>query len=186
MPRKILVNLNNPIGTWVQKTNAMSDYLGDLDDLDSDILASGQDSNIVATINHVHDLIDSLNQSLFGQGGTTYLQMNTTSINADSAVFRQMQADSMTTTLLTADSGTINNIASQNINTGSLIADSAQITRLDMSGGDSTSVILPPNSIDGTEIDSGTISKRNLSNLIRTDIRSSTGAVLKTLYTPGN
>ena len=33
MPRFIQVSLTNPIGTWVQKTNALQGYVGDLDDL---------------------------------------------------------------------------------------------------------------------------------------------------------
>ena len=35
MARKIVVDLVDAVGTFMAKTNVMSDYIGDLDDLDS-------------------------------------------------------------------------------------------------------------------------------------------------------
>ena len=36
MARKIVVDLVDAVGTFMAKTNVMSDYIGDLDDLDSE------------------------------------------------------------------------------------------------------------------------------------------------------
>ena len=54
--RKERILTNAPIGQWVSKTNLMSDYIGDLDNLDSTFQeydadsAKHHDSNIVAAI----------------------------------------------------------------------------------------------------------------------------------------
>lgn len=58
MSRKILVQKTNTLDIWRQKTNQMSDYIEDLDDLDDYFQApfgfsTPQDSNIVDAINAV-------------------------------------------------------------------------------------------------------------------------------------
>ena len=44
MARKVTVDLTDAVGTFMTKTNLMSDYMGDLDDLDSTF--DGADGNL--------------------------------------------------------------------------------------------------------------------------------------------
>jgi len=84
MARKILVDLTNSLGTFVQKTNAMSDYIGDLDDINPRFAANNTDSNIVSVIN----FLDSQLQTVLGDSaGFKY-------INVDSADFNALRAES--------------------------------------------------------------------------------------------
>jgi hypothetical protein len=55
MPRKILINTNNSIGTFITKVNTLSDYFGDMDDLSLKFDSLNRDSNLVSAIN----LLDS-------------------------------------------------------------------------------------------------------------------------------
>lgn len=55
MPRKILINTNNSIGTFITKVNTLSDYFGDMDDLSLKFDSLDRDSNLVSAIN----LLDS-------------------------------------------------------------------------------------------------------------------------------
>ena len=66
MTRKINVDLTHSIGTFMSKVNQFSDFIGDLDNLDSSFANAHADSNIVSALNHVGTLIDSLNDHLFG------------------------------------------------------------------------------------------------------------------------
>ena len=77
MPRKILVSTSNTVAVWVQKTNTMSDYMGDLNNLssvfDSDLgdpLFPDQDSNFVSSLNHLAWLGPTINAVFLGRGNT--------------------------------------------------------------------------------------------------------------------
>jgi len=53
MARRITVNLSDTINTWRIKTNALSNLIGDLDDLSSEF--TGHDSDFVEAINYAFD-----------------------------------------------------------------------------------------------------------------------------------
>jgi hypothetical protein len=53
MTRKVNVDLSNSIEAWRQKTNLLSDYIGDLDNLS---IASPHDSSVVSAINRLDAL----------------------------------------------------------------------------------------------------------------------------------
>jgi len=62
MARKILIDSSNTLGVWIQKQNAMSDYMGDLDDFVQDILDSADDElarysgiSFVTALNYIWD-----------------------------------------------------------------------------------------------------------------------------------
>ena len=122
MTRKEEILTNAPIGQWVTKTNLMSDYIGDLDLLDSAFrmydssIYKSNDSNIVFAINYLWDTIDSIN-SLLSSG-----ILKLANLQADSATFRIIR-----TGLLVADSAIVD---SANINdltvTGKLDVESAE------------------------------------------------------------
>ena len=94
MTRKEEILTHAPIGQWVSKTNLMSDYIGDLDLLDSSFRAydsdinKSNDSNVVFAINYLWDAIDSINQLL--NSGVLVLK----NLKADSATFRIIRASS--------------------------------------------------------------------------------------------
>lgn len=73
MARKIRVDSSNTVGVWVQKTNTMSDYMGDLEQLsgvfDSDLGYDipNQDSNLIAAINHISWVAPTINKEFFGE-----------------------------------------------------------------------------------------------------------------------
>jgi len=132
MARKILVDLTNSLGTFVQKTNAMSDYMGDLDDFNPRFAANNTDSNIVSVIN----FLDSQLQTVLGDSaGFKY-------INVDSADFNALRAESAYINTLNFDSLYGGDINADSIYAHFLRVDSAYISHL---------------SVDSAYIDSATI-----------------------------
>ena len=122
MTRKEEILTNAPIGQWVSKTNLMSDYIGDLDLLDSAFLeydstaGKSNDSNIVMSINYLWDTVDSIN-SLLSSGVLTLKNLL-----ADSATFRIIRAG-----MLVADSATVDSAYIRNLTvSGVLDVDSAE------------------------------------------------------------
>ena len=120
MARKILVDSSNTVAVWVQKTNTMSDYMGDLDNLSSvfdsnlgDPLWPDQDSNFVSSLNHIAWLGPTVDQTLFGIVPTAGARGNvinplkiTARIQADSALFDKITVSKLFNTdidLLTFD-----------------------------------------------------------------------------------
>ncbi len=142
MARKIQLNSTDAIGTMVSKLNTMSNYLGDLDDLDSSFkinqfadspdIGKFDDSSFVKALNHIHYQVDSINDYL--TSGTATIRVG--GIIGDSARFTRLTVgtlivdsatvDSSTVTLLrgnslryvnaSIDSAIINNISGININ----------------------------------------------------------------------
>lgn len=128
MARKEEILTNAPIGQWVSKTNLMSDYIGDLDELDSDFkiydsdYGRSHDSNIVSAINFMWDTVDSINTLL--STGNLRLQ----NIIADSGTFRIIR-----TGMLVADSATIDSANIHNLTlTGKLDVESADFDRINV------------------------------------------------------
>lgn len=155
MTRKETIVTNAPIGQWLTKTNLMSDYIGDLDELDSGFReydldsAKHHDSSVVMAINYLWDTVDSIN-TLLSQGS---LALKT--LTADSATFRIIR-----TGMLIADSATIDsaNIANLTV-TGKLIAESAEFDRINVNQID----LLPGANLF---IDSATINTLNATNIV--------------------
>jgi len=110
MTRKEEILTNAPIGQWVSKTNLMSDYIGDLDLLDSAFLeydstaGKSNDSNIVMSINYLWDTVDSINTLL--SAGVLSLK----NLLADSATFRIIRAGMLVADSATVDSAYIRNL----------------------------------------------------------------------------
>ena len=65
MARKVTVDLTDAVGSFMTKTNLMSDYMGDLDDLDSTF--DSANTTLVQALNKVGDNVDSINERLFGE-----------------------------------------------------------------------------------------------------------------------
>lgn len=94
MARKVTVSKSNTIQTWMQKVNQMSDYIEDLDDLDTtfDSGGSGNDKSIVVATNYLYSIIDIVNNQLFGGSGSPNL---TAKIVADSGGFNKLHVDQL-------------------------------------------------------------------------------------------
>lgn len=136
MARKIQVNTNDAIGTMVSKLNTMSNYLGDLDDLDSSFKISQHvdspnigkfdDSSFVKAINHLNYELDSLNSYL--TSGTATLKVG--SIIGDSATFTRLSVGELIVDSATIDSSTVTLLRGGGLRYDSATIDSARITNL--------------------------------------------------------
>ena len=101
MARKVTVNLANTIDVWRQKVNEMSDYIGDLDDLDTtfdpgDPPYSGlvdRDSNLVSGINYFGDNLKNILNGLIN--GTAKVTGFKAKVGADSGKFDKITVRSL-------------------------------------------------------------------------------------------
>jgi hypothetical protein len=150
MTRKIQIDLVDAIGTFMTKTNQLSDYIGDLDNLDSAFVNNFADSNIVSSLNYLSDKLDSIGNVLFGSGGNLYV----TGFIGDSAEFKRLRVGELTADSAEIDSATIGDLYV----TGTMFADSAYFQTINVDSiGVAAGAILT--------IDSATISKLNVTSL---------------------
>ena len=136
MARKIKVNTNDAIGTMVSKLNTMSNYLGDLDDLDSSFKTSQyadspdigkfDDSSFVKALNHLNYELDSMNSYL--TSGTATIRVG--GIIGDSATFTRLTVGELIVDSATIDSSTVTLLRGGGLRYDSATIDSARITNL--------------------------------------------------------
>ena len=126
MTRKENIQTFAPIGQWVAKTNLMSDYIGDLDLLDSAFLrfdsvnGKTNDSNVVAAINFLWTAVDSVYNQL------TQGVLRLGNLTADSGTFRIIRVG-----MMQADSATIDSAYIQNLTVaGRLDVESADFDKI--------------------------------------------------------
>jgi len=150
MTRKVQIDLVDAIGTFMTKTNLLSDYIGDLDNLDSSFVDNFADSNIVSSLNYLSDRLDSIGGVLFG-GGNLYVK----GLIGDSAEFKRLRVGKLTADSATIDSATINDLYV----TGTMFADSARFSQIHVD-----SIGVDPGAT--LTIDSAEINKLNVTNLI--------------------
>jgi len=122
MTRKVTTDLVDAIGTFMNNTNLMSDYIGDLDNLDSDFANNYADSNLVSAINYAGDLLDSIGTTLFNGTGNLYVK----GFIGDSAEFKRIRVGKLIADSATIDSATIGHLYV----TGSMYADSARFRNI--------------------------------------------------------
>jgi len=97
MARKVTVQRHNTIGTWKTKTQTMSNYIGDLDDLgamfDSNEFFpppdTRQDSNLVAALNSLGNPVDEIHE-LFFEAKRVMPKPVTANFHVDSGRFRNI------------------------------------------------------------------------------------------------
>ena len=97
MARKVTVQRTNTIGTWKTKTQTMSNYIGDLDDLgpvfDSNSFFpppdTRQDSSLVAALNSLGNPIDEIHE-LFFEAKRVMPKPVTANFHVDSGRFRNI------------------------------------------------------------------------------------------------
>ena len=164
MTRKENIQTFAPIGQWVAKTNKMSDYIGDLDLLDSAFLefdstiGKSNDSDVVSAINFLWTAVDSvynqLNQGVLRLGNLT----------ADSGTFRVLRTGMLQADRVTIDSAYIENLTVS----GKLDVDSADFDVLNV---DYINVADPHASLT---IDSATVHTLNAQFLLSDSARINT------------
>lgn len=120
MTRKVVVDLTDAVGTFMSKTNLMSDFVGDLDNLDSQFKVALADSSIVGALNKLSNDFDSISNRLFG-GAAVDLQVR--NFTGDSATFTNLRVGQ-----LLADSATIDSASIQNLAVSGIVVDSARFT----------------------------------------------------------
>ena len=129
MARKIQIQTSNSIGTWLAKNNKLSDYFGDLDNLDSHFDSSrygDNDSNFVSALNHLHREVDSLSEALFDSGGI----FNVSTLYADSAVINRLRVNALYADSAVIDSAFIHKLTGHGFHFDSADIDSASIRNL--------------------------------------------------------
>jgi hypothetical protein len=141
MARQINVGLSNTIGQFINKTNTMSSYLGDLDNLDPDFAndsaANGfpADTHVVAGLNFLNKKLDSAIDDLAGDS-QDYEIISTRYLNIDSGEFNNFRGESARIDVLSFDSsngnlGRLQNlIVDSSITTSSIYADSGVFVNL--------------------------------------------------------
>lgn len=150
MSRKVQIDLVDAIGTFMAKTNLMSDFLGDLDDLSQPFFANA-DSNLVSAMNQLSVSFDSINNKLFGSPPGTLL---VTGFDGDSATFKRLRVGTLTADSATIDSATIRNLDV----TGLMTADSARFATIHVD-----SIGVDPGAT--LTIDSATVLNATITNL---------------------
>ena len=121
MARKISVDLMDAIGTFMSKTNVLSDYIGDLDELDSDFADNYADSSIVSALNYLTEQIDEMYDKIFSDSASFKLR----GLIADSADYKRLRVGH-----LQVDSATIDSAEIRYLDVDQLKVDSAYIKRL--------------------------------------------------------
>jgi len=136
MARKIQVNTTDAIGTMVSKLNTMSNYLGDLDDLDSSFkinqfadspdIGKFDDSSFVKALNHLDYRIDSIDNYLTSGAAV----IHTSTLLGDSARFTRLTVGTLIVDSAVFDSASINVLRGGGLRYDSANIDSARITYL--------------------------------------------------------
>lgn len=179
--RKETILTHKAIGTWVVKTNLMSDYIGDLDELNPVYDSNYADSSIVSALNFTENVADSVYNALFGPNPQTlYLK----EIIADSGTFRVLRAGMLLADSATIDSAYINNLNLDGVMTvdsadfgnisvdaihvkpgGSLTIDSATINTLSVGSLTIDSAYFRNLVVGGITADSATIDSATINHL---------------------
>ena len=136
MARQINVGLSNTIGQFINKTNTMSSYLGDLDNLDSDFANDSAvngftaDTHVVAALNFLNTKLDSSISELSGDS-QDYEIISTRYLNIDSGEFNNLRGESARIDILSGNLGKLQNlIIDSSITTSSIYADSGVFVNL--------------------------------------------------------
>jgi hypothetical protein len=168
------INLSDPVSTLVTKTNTISTGLGDVS-----TLVTG-DANVVAAINTVRSIVNRFDESAeiiaLAREGTGIQSP----LNIDGT-------DSHTGFFLTYDSasGTIAFNSNYNFSAGAgLDYDSAGTYNISSLG--VTTAMIADLNVTNDKIANSTITSSKFNSVVSLEIQDSTGAVVKTLFSPGS
>lgn len=185
MARKVVVDLVDAVGTFMSKTNLMSDYIGDLDNLNVNFANNFHDSSVVSALNLLSEQFDSITNVLFGANATLRVQ----NFIGDSATITTLRVGQLMADSADIDSASINDLAVGGISVdsarfrenfaidsigiydgGTLTIDSATltnvtITSLTLDSARVNKLTANTATITNATIDSATITNLNVANL---------------------
>ena len=173
MTRKIQIQTSNSIGTWIAKNNKMSDYFGDLDNLDSIFDSSrfgDNDSNFVSALNFLYEIADSIAGALFDSGGA----LNVSTLYADSAVINRLRANAIYADSANIDSAFIHKVTGHHLRFDSADIDSARIRNLSGETLNFDSAKFGKISADSAEFGNVTMNNLTINNSFNFDSQSFT------------
>lgn len=176
MARRVKVDINDLVDDWRTKTNTISLFFGDLDQLQT-----SEDSDLVGAINEINTnakdsaTIDAMIDSAINANNNIFFPL-------DSAI--RFDSDAIPTFALKDRSVTEAKLALDAV-TGIIIADNAidsthfstnAIPRLAIQGG----------AVNNDKIDTNTITSNRFSSVVSLQIKDSAGTVVKTIFSPGS
>lgn len=176
MARRVTVDINDLVDDWRTKTNTISLYFGDLDQLQT-----SEDSDLVGAINEINTnakdsaTIQSMIDSAILENNNIYFPLDS-SIRFDSDAIPgfALKDRSVTEAKLALDAVT-----------GIIIADNA-IDSTHVDDNAITRAMIQDFSIDAGKIASNTITSVKLASVVTLQIKDSSGSVVKTIYSPGS
>ena len=176
MARRVTVDINDLVDDWRTKTNTISLYFGDLDQLET-----SEDSDLVGAINEINtNAKDSATiQSMID---SAVLENNNIYFPLDSSI--RFDSDAIPTFALKDRSVTTAKLALDAV-TGIIIADDA----IDSTHVDDlaiTTAKVQDLAIDNDKVATNTLTSSKFSSVTSLLIKDSSGNVVKTIYSPGS
>src|SRR6056300_440550 len=152
---KTIINLSDPVSTFVSKTNTISDHIGDITQLNVPVSA---DSDIVQAINYIHSISEKTDSSDSDNGigldsseGRFFIPPHT--VNTSMIETSAITTDKIAGSAITGSKISDDQINSQHYVTGSIdtshIADN-QITTTKIADLNVTTAKIAADAIDGT------------------------------------
>jgi hypothetical protein len=180
-----VINLSDPISTWVTKSNEMGADIGNLEDLsdsaatlvhainnlDSDIgtrtsLTTTADTSLVAAINEVDSDIGTISSLTTTDKSNLVNAINLKHNSDDSDVIKGLFAGS---SVISMDSGSAGVNATFDVISGSI---------------DNTR--LADSSVGFSKLQAGAVKSANMDGLVTILIKNTSGTTLRTIFTPGS
>lgn len=176
MARRIVVDVNDLVDEWRQKTNLLSDYFGDLDQLTTSV-----DSDLVGAINSVRlnekdsATVDAMiDSAIFNSVDQEYFPLTTPRYGDSSIDSNAIQQNIIKTRHFTLGSVDTTIIANNGVATIN-IADSAVSTSKIANLG-----------VTAAKVANNTLSSSKFSSPVTLNIYDSGGSIVKTLHSPGS
>jgi len=175
MARRIKIEIDDLVDDWRTKTNTLSNYFGDLDNL-----ATTEDSDLVSAINEINlnskdsatiaRMIDSSVDSFYGQ----YFPIDSLNLGDLSVDSNAIQDRSVGTVKLQLDAVTGIIIASDAVDSTHIAVSSL------------TTAMIQDLAVTNGKIANGTIQSAKFDSAVTLTISDSTGTIVKTIRSPGS
>jgi|TARA_B110000238_G_scaffold199831_1_gene247991 hypothetical protein len=175
MARRIVVDVNDLVDTWRQKTNLLSDYFGDLDALTTSV-----DSDLVGAINSIRAQ---------EKDSATISSMIDSSIGANTSAFFPLSADRYADSSIDSDKIMQNSLLTKHFTLasvdGTIIGPQAVLTT-NLKDLSVTTAKIADLAVDAGKIANAVITSSKFNSVVTLNIYDSGGSIVKTLRTPGS
>lgn len=178
---KTIINLSDPVSTFVSKSNTISDHVGDLTQL---TVGSSNDSDLVQAINYLNTLtFDSASTISIAKSGLQKDSAN--AIGFDSAAGRFfVPSHTINTAMIETDAITTHKIADSSVATAHIQLDA--VTTAKVADLNITNAKIANTTIQNGKIANNQITSAKFASAQTLIIKDVTGATLKTIYSPGS